>query len=87
MNWVDPATAVPNKTPMVWVFTKHLKSHYPKAPAAGHFWRDYFYDLVSGSGERAKFNTEGSMSCLGGDHELLQHDRVERPSDFGYVSK
>jgi hypothetical protein len=52
MNWVDPATAVPNKTPMVWVFTKHLKSHYPKAPAAGHFWRDYFYDLVSGSGER-----------------------------------
>jgi len=52
MNWVDPATTVPNKTPMVWVFTKDLKRRHPKAPAAGHFWRDYFYDLVSSSGER-----------------------------------
>jgi len=52
LNWVDPATTAPKKTPMVWVFSKDCKSSYPKPPAAGHFWREYFYDLVGKSGER-----------------------------------
>src|SRR3954465_14383728 len=52
MNWVAPDTTAPNKTPMVWVFRKDLKSCCPKPPAAGHFWREYLYDLVSNSGER-----------------------------------
>ena len=52
MHWVDPATTVPGKTPMVWVISKDMKSRVAKPPAAGHFWREYFYDLVSLSGER-----------------------------------
>ncbi len=70
MNWVDPDTTVANKTPMVWVFSKDLKSCYPKAPAAGHFWREYFYDLVSNSGERRQDlenllgRTEGAVAAL-----------------------
>jgi hypothetical protein len=54
INWVDPATTRPNRTPMVWTFTKDLKTRHARPPAAGYFWRDYFYDLVSDSGEHCQ---------------------------------
>jgi hypothetical protein len=51
-HWVEAATTITNKTPMVWTFTKDAKRKKAKPPANGHFWRDYFYDLISTSGER-----------------------------------
>jgi len=87
MNWVDPATTVPNKTPMVWVFTKDFSRHYLKAPAARNFWRDYFYDLVSTSGERRQDleNFFGKIECVIADvtrnyipqRRRLNHEQAE----------
>ena len=51
-HWVDATTTVANKTPMVWVIAKDAKHIQAKPPASGHFWRDYFYDLISSNGER-----------------------------------
>ena len=51
-HWIDPATKVENKTPMVWVISRDGKRRDPKPPAADRFWRDYFYDLFSTTGER-----------------------------------
>src|SRR5438876_8315925 len=64
--WTDPATTIPSKTPMVWTIGRDLKSRHARPPAAGHFWRDYFYDLISVSGERRQ-----SLEDLFGEIEGL----------------
>jgi hypothetical protein len=51
-HWIDPATIGQNKTPMVWAISKDATRRQPKPLASGHFWREYFYDLISTTGER-----------------------------------
>jgi hypothetical protein len=92
MHWVDPATTAPGKTPMVWIISKDMKSRAAKPPAAGHFWRDYFYDLVSLTGERHQGlenllgKIEGSVAnitrrCIP-NKQPLGHDEAEAINFF-----
>src|SRR5215831_6895347 len=87
MNWVDPATAAPKKTPMVWVFSKDLKSSYLRSPATDHFWREYFYDLISNSGERRQdienllAKVEGAVAAI--TRKCIAH---KQPLDFEEAS-
>src|SRR5580765_877217 len=82
-HWVDPATKVTGKTPMVWVFSKDAKRKQPKPPASGHFWRDYFYDLISVSGERRQDlenllgKIEGSMARIV-DQRIIQKQPLDQ---------
>lgn len=62
-HWVDAATTAPRKTPMVWTFTKDGKHKQRKPPASGHFWREYFYDLISSSNERRQ-DLENSLGKI-----------------------
>jgi hypothetical protein len=74
-HWLDPATKVAGKTPMVWKFTKDKKQKEPKPPAAGHFWRDYFYDLISTSGERRQ-NLENLLGKIEGSMARIVEQRI-----------
>src|ERR1039457_186035 len=82
-HWVDGATNVAGKTPMVWTFTKDAKRKRLKPPASGHFWRDYFYDLISTSNERRQDlenllgKIEGSMARIV-DQRVLQKRALNR---------
>jgi len=77
-RWVDPATSVAGKTSMVWTFTKDARDKQLRPPASGHFWRDYFYDLISTSGERRQDlenllgKIEGSMARIVDQRILLK---------------
>jgi len=61
-RWVDPATKVAGKTPMVWTFTKGGKTKQPKPPASGHFWRDYFYDLGTFVSAKARIEKDSAQA-------------------------
>ncbi len=74
-HWVDPATKVANKTPMVWTFTKDAKRRQLKPPASGYFWRDYFYDLISTSGERRQ-NLENLLGKIEGSMARIIDQRI-----------
>lgn len=49
-RWIDPATL--SKKPSVWIVSKDGKDAKLRSPANAHFWREYFYDLISVTGER-----------------------------------
>lgn len=51
-HWVDPATIAPGRTPMVWTFSKDGERKKRRPVADRCFWREYFYDLISVTGER-----------------------------------
>jgi hypothetical protein len=74
-HWVDAATMVAGKTPMVWKFTKDAKHKRPKPPASGHFWRDYFYDLISTSGERRQ-DVENILGRIEGSMARIVDQRI-----------
>lgn len=74
-RWFDPATEVAGKTPMVWTFTKDAKRKQLKPPAAGHFWRDYFYDLISVSGERRQ-DLENLLGRIEGSMARIVDERI-----------
>jgi hypothetical protein len=82
-HWVDPATTLARKTPMVWTLSKDGKSKQLKSPTSGHFWRDYFYDLVSISGGRRQDlenllgKIENSMARIV-DQRILQKQPLDR---------
>jgi hypothetical protein len=75
MQWVDPATTIPGKTPMVWTISKDMKSRHARPPAAGHFWRDYFYDLISQSGKRRQ-NLEDLLGKIEGAFANIIQRRI-----------
>lgn len=50
-HWISPESTFPPKTPMVWLISKDGTHKRPKPPAASAFWRDYFYDAVTPTGE------------------------------------
>ena len=83
-RWVDPATKVAGKTPMVWMFTKDGKTKQPKPPASGHFWRDYFYDLISISGERRQ-DLENLLGKIENNMARIVDQRIlqKQPLDQG----
>jgi len=74
-RWTDPTTTVAGKTPMVWTFSKDAKRKQPKPPASGHFWRDYFYDLISASGERRQ-NLENLLGKIEGSMARIIDERI-----------
>jgi hypothetical protein len=77
-HWVDPATEVPGKTPMLWTITKDARKKRPRPPASGHFWRDYFYDLISTSGERRQ-NLENILAKIeGGVAKTIEQRILQR---------
>lgn len=74
-HWADPSTRVPGKTPMVWTFTKDAKQKRLRPPASGQFWRDYFYDLISVSGERRQ-DVENLLARIEGSFARIVEQRI-----------
>jgi hypothetical protein len=77
LNWVDPSTTAPKKTPMVWVFSKDMKTRRAKAPGTRRFWREYFYDLVSASGDRRQ-DLENLLGRIEGAVAAVTQDCILR---------
>jgi Protein of unknown function (DUF4238) len=83
-HWVDAATTVAGKTPMVWKFTKDAKRKQLKPPASGHFWREYFYDLISTSGERRQ-NLENLLGKIEGSMARIVDQRILQKQPLSQV--
>lgn len=74
-HWVDPSTKVAGKTPMVWTFSKDAKRRQMKPPARSCFWRDYFYDVISASGERRQ-DLENLLGRIEGCMDRIVSQRI-----------
>lgn len=74
-RWTDPATTVEGKTPMVWTFSNNAKRKQLKPPASSHFWRDFFYDLISASGERRQ-NLENLLGRIESNMVRIIDERI-----------
>jgi hypothetical protein len=53
-HWFDPDTTGPGEVPMVWAISKDGQQREQKTSGDCLFWKEYFYDLVSKTGERSR---------------------------------
>ncbi len=83
-HWVDATTTVAGKTPMVWMFTKDAKRKQLKPPASGHFWREFFYDLISTSGERRQ-ELENLLGKIEGSMARIVDQRILHKRPLGLL--
>src|ERR1035441_6705923 len=56
-------------------YTTLFRSRHARPPAAGHFWRDYFYDLISQSGKRRQ-NLEDLLGKIEGAFANIIQRRI-----------
>ena len=74
-RWIDPATL--SKKPSAWIVSKDGRNANPRSPANAHFWREYFYDLISVSGERNQV-LEDTLGKIEGWTSTVTVEKLDR---------
>lgn len=81
-RWVDPATTATNKTPIVWVFSKDGQRREHRSPGQSKFWRDYFYDLFSITGEQNQ-SIENALGKIEGWTAQITNQKLDQRIPLG----
>ena len=74
-RWIDPATL--SEKPSVWIVSKDGKDAKLRSPANAHFWREYFYDLTSVTGERSQV-VEDTLGKIEGWTSAITVERLDQ---------